>query len=136
MAKNLNRNASRLYPWPLLFNIFINDLFLFIQTSTLCNYVDGNYMYSSVKNANVVISKPRQDFPTISEWFYKNCMALNEDKCHFLVIGFNELFSDFFQRYYNWYDCNDKIIIENILVIVLDIKLILKSYLKYICKKG
>ena len=63
-------------------------------------------------------------------------MALNEDKCHFLVIGFNELFSDFFQQYYNWYDCNDKIIIENILVIVLDIKLILKSYLKYICKKG
>ena len=63
-------------------------------------------------------------------------MALDEDKCHFLVIGFNELFPDFFQQYYNWYDCSDKIIIENILVIVVDIKLILKSYLKYICKKG
>ena len=51
---------------PLLLNIFINDLFLFIETSTLCNYAEGNYMYFSVKDPNVVIRKPRQDFPIIS----------------------------------------------------------------------
>ena len=51
---------------PLLLNIFINDLFLFIETSTLCNYAEGNYMYFLVKDPNVVIRRPRQDFPIIS----------------------------------------------------------------------
>ena len=34
---------------PLLFNIFINDIFLFAKNSTLCNYADGNTQFSSEK---------------------------------------------------------------------------------------
>ena len=34
---------------PLFFNIFINNFFLFIETTTLCNYADDNIMYSSDK---------------------------------------------------------------------------------------
>ena len=30
---------------PLLFNIFINYLFLFIESTTFCNYADGNTVY-------------------------------------------------------------------------------------------
>ena len=30
---------------PFLFKIFINELFLFIESTTLCNYADGNAMY-------------------------------------------------------------------------------------------
>ena len=52
---------------PLLFNIFINDLFVFIETNTLCNYTNDNTMYSSDKNANIVISRLRHDFAVISE---------------------------------------------------------------------
>ena len=80
---------------PLLFNIFINDLFLFIETTTLYNYADDNTMYSSDKNANIVISRLRHDFAIISEWVYENYMVLNADKCHYLTIGFNEPFPDF-----------------------------------------
>ena len=32
---------------PFLFNIFINDLFLFVSSSTLSNYADGNTLYAS-----------------------------------------------------------------------------------------
>ena len=32
---------------PLLFNIFLNDLFLFVENSDLSNYADGNTLYSS-----------------------------------------------------------------------------------------
>ena len=31
----------------------------------------------------------------LSEWFYKNHMVLNADKCNSLTIGFNEPFPDF-----------------------------------------
>ena len=53
----------------LLFNIFINELFLFIETTTLCNNADNNTMYSSDKNSNKMFSRLKHDFPIISEWF-------------------------------------------------------------------
>ena len=37
------------------FSDFINDLVLFIETITLYKYADDNTMYSSDKNANIVI---------------------------------------------------------------------------------
>ena len=52
-------------------------------------------MYSSDKNANIVISRPRHDFSIISEWFYEDFMVLNDDKGHFLSVGFHEPLPDF-----------------------------------------
>ena len=79
------------------YSIFINDLFLFIETTTLCYYADDNTMYSSDKNSNIVISRLKYDFGIISEWFYENhIMVLNPHKCHFLILGFNKLFPDFY----------------------------------------
>ena len=49
----------------LLFNIFINDLFLIIAKSTLCNYGDDNTLYPSGNDANTVIIKLKQDFSKI-----------------------------------------------------------------------
>ena len=69
MAKDLNRCAPRLHSWSFFFNIFINDLSLFIETTTLFNYANENTMYSSDKNSNIVISRLRHDFAIIPEWF-------------------------------------------------------------------
>ena len=65
---------------PLLFKIFVNDLFHFIEIATLRNYADDNTMYSSDKNANIVISRLRHDFAIISEWCCENHMILNAIK--------------------------------------------------------
>ena len=35
---------------PLLFNIFINDLFLFIEKTNICNFADDNIIYSCNNN--------------------------------------------------------------------------------------
>ena len=72
----------------LFFNIFINGLFLFIETTALCNYPDDNTMDSSYNNAKIVIHRLRNDFAIISEWFYENSMVLNAGKCNFLTVGF------------------------------------------------
>ena len=85
MAKALNRHASRLN---LKAPIFINDILLFIETTTLWNNAYDNTMYSSDKNFET-------DFVIISKWFYENYMVLSAVKCHFLIVGFNELFSYF-----------------------------------------
>ena len=39
---------------PLLFNIFLNDIFYFINNGNLCNYADDNTLYSTRKNLNMV----------------------------------------------------------------------------------
>ena len=31
---------------PLLFNIFINDIFLFVESSDVCNYADDNTLFA------------------------------------------------------------------------------------------
>ena len=35
---------------PLLFNIFINDIFYFIQDAYICNFADGSSLYSIEDN--------------------------------------------------------------------------------------
>ena len=35
---------------PLLFNIFIIDIFFFVEKSEICNFVDDNIVYSSGKD--------------------------------------------------------------------------------------
>ena len=39
---------------PLLFNIFLNDIFYFINNGNLCNYADDIMLYSIRKNLNMV----------------------------------------------------------------------------------
>ena len=46
---------------PLLFNIFINDLFLFILKSNICNFADDNSLYSCEKILEMVISNLEYD---------------------------------------------------------------------------
>ena len=51
---------------PLLFNIFINDIFLFAKNSTLCNYADDNTQISCEKTFDQVIKNLQTDFRTQS----------------------------------------------------------------------
>ena len=41
---------------PLLFNKFLNDIFLFMTNSNLCNYADGNTLYIIDKHLHEVRS--------------------------------------------------------------------------------
>ena len=42
---------------PLLFNIFINDIFLFVESSSIRNYVDDNTLFAFGKTFDEVTSK-------------------------------------------------------------------------------
>ena len=72
---------------PLLFNIFINDIFCFEDKSYLSNYADDNVLYAFGSNMTKVKDKLSQDLPKLSEWFTKNFMILNPDKCYHMCLG-------------------------------------------------
>ena len=71
---------------PLLFNIFINDLFLFVENSEICNYADDNTLTAAVININTIISNLECDIKILRDWFRSNGLLLNEDKCQFMII--------------------------------------------------
>ena len=46
---------------PLHFNIFLNDLFLFVENSDISNYADANTLYSSGNDLEKIKQTLRQD---------------------------------------------------------------------------
>ena len=89
-------------------------------------------MCSSDKNFNIVIRRLGGDFAITSEWFYENYIVLNQNKCHFLTLGFNKLFPDF--SFENTIIKN--VTEEKILGIVIENNLNFKSRMKKICEKA
>ena len=53
---------------PLLFNIFINDLFLFIINSVVCNFADDNTLSISDVSIEQIIIKLEFDIDIVQTW--------------------------------------------------------------------
>ena len=69
----------------LLFNIYINDLFLFLEKYDIVNYADDNTPFSCGMKIEEVISKLEENFCILPKWFKLNCLQLNDDKSHLLA---------------------------------------------------
>ena len=54
---------------PLLFNIFINDLFFSITKSEYCNFADDNTLYSCNKNLEHAFLNLKYDLRNVLDWF-------------------------------------------------------------------
>ena len=74
---------------PLLFNLFINDLILFLYTTVLSNYADDNNLYAIGNDKEETKRALVQDFQTVINWFYENYMILDTGKCHYMYMGEN-----------------------------------------------
>ena len=74
---------------PLLFNIFINDLFLFFKNCTLYNYADDNSMSYSSTTLQNVLSNLRIDCKIAIDWFEENGMKANPNKFQFMILSPN-----------------------------------------------
>ena len=70
---------------PLLFNIFINDIFLFLQKCDLANYADDSIMNTSNKRVSTIVDSLRHEFTILSKWLY--LIVLNPEKCSFMLLG-------------------------------------------------
>ena len=71
---------------PLLFNIFHDYLFHFINRANLSNYVDDNQIYFSDRDPEVVKSVINGDLAVSSRWFDDNKLVLNPEKCKCIIL--------------------------------------------------
>ena len=67
---------------PLLFNIFINDIFLFLQKWDLANCADDSTMHTSDKRLSTIIDSLSHEFTILSKWFYNNFRFLTLINAH------------------------------------------------------
>ena len=75
---------------PLLFNIFINDLFFFIKDSKLANYADDNTVYAVENDITNLLKSLETETTEVLKWFEINEMKPNADKCHLIVCNLNK----------------------------------------------
>ena len=72
---------------PVLFNIFLNDIFHFTTSSTLYNYADDNTLAHADDNIDRVVENLEKDSLALIEWFSCNQMKANPDKFQAIAIG-------------------------------------------------
>ena len=70
---------------PLLFNIFLIDLFFIVQDLDIAIYADDNTPYISANIVNEVIHCLQKVTDTLFKWLSDNLMKSNADKCRLLV---------------------------------------------------
>ena len=80
---------------PLLFNILLNDLFLYPEEKFLSNYADDNTLYSIGNTIGNVTKALSNDFRITENWFHENFMVLNAKKCHYMCSGIGSENDDF-----------------------------------------
>ena len=77
---------------PLLFNIFMCDLFLIVNNVDFTNYADDNTPFASGNTPAEVLECRDYASNKLFEWFSNNQMKANPDKCHLLTSSMTPTF--------------------------------------------
>ena len=114
---------------PLIFNIYLSDLFLFEMNSVIINYADDNTPLTCDKDMNSVISKLENDSKILLNWVKNNGLKANPDKFHLLTSATENSQSI---RVENYDISNSKS--EKLLGVIIDNKLDFTEHVSKICK--
>ena len=115
---------------PLLFNIFLNYIFLFTNDTRITNYACDNTPYAIEDTIEKLIETLEKGRNTLLNWFQINEMKSNTDKCHLLIVN---------SQGNNIKIGNDGIIGESsikLLGITIDNKLNFNEHVTKICKNA
>ena len=72
---------------PLLFNVFINDIFMFIKKSKICNFADDNTIYDCGKGLSNILENLKHDMKILLKWFRIHSIQANPGKFQFMILG-------------------------------------------------
>ena len=115
---------------PLLFNIYLNDLFFQLMDTHVCNFADDTTLNACDLELKNVLHDLEDNSLTAILWFENNYMKLNQSKCHFLTSGSTE---------HLWVKVGNELIwesqFEKLLGVTIDKDLNFTMHLKALCKK-
>ena len=115
---------------PLLFNIYLCDIFYDNNDYNIVSYADDNNPYANSSNLDSLINKLDESTNNLFQWFRNNHIKANADKCHLLVTGNYEVSTNIneFES-----ESNKK---EKLLGISIDTTLSFGHHIISLCKKA
>ena len=116
---------------PLLFNIYLNDLFMLCENSNLANYADDNSPYSCNNTIEEVISQLERDSEILLTWVSQNGLKANPDKFHLVLSDPSENYSLKVEECYIQNSTNKKLLGINI-----DNKFSFDKHVELLCMKA
>ena len=115
---------------PLLFNIFICDMFYFLEGFDIANYADGTTPYCASKSAEFVVNNLEQSSTILFDWLNNNYTKVNTGKNHLLLSGNSRTTTTIDNSYVESED-------EQVLLgITTDSNLTFENHINSICKKA
>ena len=124
---------------PLLFNLFMNDIFYFIDKSKLANYADDTSTYLSDEGIFPFLHALKAETEVVLDWFRINEMKSNGDKCH-LIVAQNEHRPFYISNSYIHLDGERQLLqseeVVKLLGVWIDNKLTFEEHIKTLLKKG
>ena len=115
---------------PLLFNIYICDMFYDITDCDIASFADDNTLYSSSFGLDKVIKKLEAYTNNLLKCFHENHMKANADKCHLLVTTNSAVSANIEEFVIN--NSNE----EKLLGKKIDTKLSFENHVSSLCKKA
>ena len=115
---------------PLLFNIFLWDLFFILNKTEFASYADDNTPYNSGQNIDNVIRTLENDSVRLLKWFSNNQMKANKDKWHLLLSNKEKVTMKIGETEIKSSNC------EKLLRIKIDNNLAFNEHLNYIIDKA
>ena len=71
---------------PLLFNVFINDIFMFIEKTEICNFADDNTIYDCGEDLSNILENLKHDLKILLKWFRINSLQANPGQFQFIIL--------------------------------------------------
>ena len=131
MERNYLRCSKGSILGPLLFNVYLNDLFMFCENSNIANYADDNSPFSCNTDMVSVISLSENDSKSLLEWVKNNDLQANPNKFHLIL---NETRGKYFIEIENIKISNSHC--EKLLGIKIDSKLSFDDHVTGLCSKA
>ena len=121
---------------PLLFNIFINDIFMVIKHCQLLNYADDNTLYVCHADSNYVLYALQTDMKSAVKWFNDNNMEANPSKFQSMFLKPKRLLDPFPKEINIGNMCIAREDEVKLLGVFLDSSLSFDNHVKKICMKA
>ena len=116
---------------PLLFNVFANDIVLFVRCTNICSYANDTTIFA----CHLTFETIRQleiDGTLVAKWFSDNYLKLNDNKCHLMIFGDKCSKAAITSRSSKTKESE----YEKLLGITFDKKLGFRKHIKDLCKKA
>ena len=120
---------------PILFNIFINDLFLWIDEASLHNFADDNTLSAFAKSIRELILILEKESENAIDWFKENGMSVNPGKFHGIIINRCGRHPNVHKMNFSGFEITTEKIV-NLLGIDIDYKLNFNKHIGSLCKKA